>query len=232
VPCAGGITTRRVRVENAGDGERDHAAGAVPGAPAGGEAACAPRARPGDDVRAARHAWGGQRNAVQAQGARGERQAGQLRKSFLQADGTMDWDAVIEAELVRRRKCYEEPPESLNVRVDGTFYDVDDPLLDLIDEVPWKYWVMRFHMPEAEQVNGRAAMIGFAASYLCDAIFHVGPVAQCDSFFGKLFMFATFAGVALLRRTEDVDKFKQLYEEATFYDSQWQATLKELGATK
>jgi len=153
----------------------------------------------------------------------------ELRKSFLQADGTMDWDAVIEAELVRRRKCYEEPPESLNVRVDGTFYDVDDPLLDLIDEVPWKYWVMRFHMPEAEQVNGRAAMIGFAASYLTDAIFHVGPVAQCDSFFGKLFMFATFAGVALLRRTEDVDKFKQLYEEATFYDSQWQATLKELG---
>jgi hypothetical protein len=34
----------------------------------------------------------------------------------------------------------------------------------------------------------------------------------------------TVFGVLLIRSTSDLDKFKNLLDEATFYDRQWQAT--------
>jgi hypothetical protein len=67
-------------------------------------------------------------------------------------------------------------------------------------------------------------MIGYAAALLVDSVGHVGLVDQSNSFFGKLFMWTTFAGVALIRSTKDLDTFKQLLKEATFYDDQWNAT--------
>ena len=90
--------------------------------------------------------------------------------------------------------------------------------------VPWWAWVRRFHLPEAERVNGRAAMIGYASAYLVDSMVHVGLVDQSNSFLGKLLMWGTFAGVALIRSTTDLDIFKGLLKEATFYDDQWNAT--------
>ena len=44
--------------------------------------------------------------------------------------------------------------------------------------VPWWAWVRRFHLPEAERINGRAAMIGFATGYFVDALTGAGLVDQ------------------------------------------------------
>ena len=117
----------------------------------------------------------------------------------------------------------------------------------------------RFHLPQAEQINGRAAvrftqrrapagvlsflrparlmlrrprasvsaarqMIGFATGYLVDALTGAGLVDQTNNFFGKLLMWTTFVGVAFIRSTADLEQYKELLKEATFYDKQWQAT--------
>lgn len=67
-------------------------------------------------------------------------------------------------------------------------------------------------------------MIGFAAAYLVDSVFGAGVVDQTNSFLGKLLMWLTFAGVALVRTTADLEQYKVLLKEATFYDKQWSAT--------
>lgn len=67
-------------------------------------------------------------------------------------------------------------------------------------------------------------MLGFAAAYVVDSLSGAGLVDQTNSFFGKVFMWVTFVGVALIRTTSDLDKFKGLLKEATFYDNQWTAT--------
>jgi len=41
---------------------------------------------------------------------------------------------------------------------------------------------------------------------------------QTNNFFGKLFMWTTFAGVAFIRSTADIEQYKTLIKEATFYD--------------
>ena len=82
----------------------------------------------------------------------------------------------------------------------------------------------RFHLPEAEQINGRAAMLGFMAAYFVDALTGAGVVAQSDSFLGKLAMWGVFAGVAFVRTTKDWEQYRSLLKEATFYDKQWSAT--------
>ena len=133
---------------------------------------------------------------------------------FKAASGETDWDAVIDAEIVRRRALEENPEPS----------ELEDEVKFDTSMIPWWAWVRRFHLPEAERVNGRAAMIGYAAALLVDSVGHVGLVDQSNSFFGKLFMWTTFAGVALIRSTKDLDTFKQLLKEATFYDDQWNAT--------
>ena len=118
----------------------------------------------------------------------------------------------------------------------------------------------RFHLPEAEQINGRAAvraaacaasamrrawltcraqMIGFATGYFVDALTGAGLVdqvriarsvalhrmrdvalsvmrAQTNNLFGKLLMWATFAGVAFIRTTKDLDQYKELLKEVRF----------------
>jgi hypothetical protein len=67
-------------------------------------------------------------------------------------------------------------------------------------------------------------MIGFATGYLVDALTGAGLVDQTNSFPGKLLMWATFAGVAFVRSTSDLEQYKGFLKEATFYDAQWQAT--------
>ena len=56
-----------------------------------------------------------------------------------------------------------------------------------------------------------------------DALSGAGVVDQSNSFFGKLFMWVTFAGCAFIRSTKDLDQYKLLIKEATFYDDQWSA---------
>lgn len=131
-----------------------------------------------------------------------------------QKDGTTDWDAVIDAE-VKRRKWLEDNPESSNN---------DFPVVFDTSIVPWWAWVKRFHLPEAELLNGRAAMVGFFMAYFVDSLTGVGLVDQMGNFFCKTLLFVAVAGVLLIRKNEDIDNLKKLIDETTFYDKQWQAT--------
>ncbi|KAL6178444.1 hypothetical protein ACLB2K_049962 [Fragaria x ananassa] len=128
--------------------------------------------------------------------------------------GKTDWDAVIDAEA-RRRKWLQDNPESSSN---------DNPVLFDTSIVPWWAWVKRYHLPEAELLNGRAAMVGFFSAYLVDSLTGVGLVDQMGNFICKTLLFVAVAGVLMIRKNEDVEKLKKLLEETTFYDKQWQAT--------
>ncbi|OWM88327.1 light-harvesting complex-like protein 3 isotype 2, chloroplastic [Punica granatum] len=129
-------------------------------------------------------------------------------------DGKTDWDAVIDAEA-RRRKWLEDNPESSSN---------DDPVVFDTSIIPWWAWMKRFHLPEAELLNGRAAMIGFFMAYFVDSLTGVGLVDQMGNFFCKTLLFIAVLGVLLIRKNEDIETLKKLIEETTFYDKQWQAT--------
>jgi hypothetical protein len=129
-------------------------------------------------------------------------------------DGKVDWDAVIDAE-VQRRKCLEDNPEPSSE---------DEPVIFHTYMIPWWVWAKRFYLPEAELLSGRAAMIGFFMAYLVESLTGVGLVDQMDSVFGKLFLLITVSGVLLIRKNEDISKLKQFVKEWTLYDKQWKAT--------
>lgn len=133
---------------------------------------------------------------------------------FAAANGETDWDAVIDAEMARRRLLEESPIPSTN----------EEPVLFDTSEIPWWAWVRRFHLPEAEKLNGRACMVGYFLALVVDQLTGYGLVDQQESFLGKLLLHITVFGVLLVRSTADLDKYKNLLDEATFYDKQWQAT--------
>ncbi|XP_050377219.1 light-harvesting complex-like protein 3 isotype 1, chloroplastic [Argentina anserina] len=128
--------------------------------------------------------------------------------------GKTDWDSVIDAEA-RRRKWLQDNPESSSN---------DNPVLFDTSIVPWWAWIKRYHLPEAELLNGRAAMVGFFSAYIVDSLTGVGLVDQMGNFVCKTLLFVAVGGVLLIRKNEDVEKLKKLLDETTFYDKQWQAT--------
>ncbi|XP_009789569.1 light-harvesting complex-like protein 3 isotype 1, chloroplastic [Nicotiana sylvestris] len=132
-------------------------------------------------------------------------------------DGKIHWDSVIDAE-VRRRKWLEDNPESSSN---------EDPVLFDTSIIPWWAWMKRFHLPEAERLNGRAAMVGFFMAYFVDSLTGIGLVDQMGNFFCKTLLFVAVAGVLLIRKNEDIETIKKLVEETTFYDKQWQASWKD-----
>ncbi|XP_024379271.1 light-harvesting complex-like protein 3 isotype 1, chloroplastic [Physcomitrium patens] len=132
-------------------------------------------------------------------------------------DGKTDWDAIIDAEVVRRKILEANPESSSN----------DDEVVFDTSIVPWWAWVKRFHLPEAELLNGRAAMIGYAAGWLVDAATGIGLVDQQNSFVGKILIFISVVGVLAIRKNSDVDNLRTLAQESTDYDKQWQATWKD-----
>lgn len=134
--------------------------------------------------------------------------------NFTTTKGNIDWDAVIDAEVLRRKWLEEKPEVSLN----------EDPVVFQISAIPWWAWVRRFHLPEAELLNGRAAMVGFVMGYLIDALTGMGLVEQTSSFAGKLLLLVCVLGIMLVRTNKDVENLKQLAHEWNFYDKQWQAT--------
>ncbi|KAK9913934.1 hypothetical protein M0R45_037733 [Rubus argutus] len=99
----------------------------------------------------------------------------------------------------------------------------DDPVLFRSSIIPWWAWLMRSYLPEAELLNGRAAMVGFFMAYVVDSLTGVGVVGQTGNFICKAGLLVTVIGIILFRRTEDIDNLKKLADEATFYDKQWQA---------
>lgn len=67
-------------------------------------------------------------------------------------------------------------------------------------------------------------MIGFFMAYFVDSLTGVGLVDQMGNFFCKTLLFVAVVGVLVIRKNEDIDNLKKLFEETTFYDKQWQAT--------
>ena len=71
---------------------------------------------------------------------------------------------------------------------------------------------------------GRAAMVGFFMAYLVDALTGLDVVGQTGNFICKARLFVTVVSVILLRQTKDFENLKNLADEATFYEKQWQAS--------
>nr|XP_043635033.1 light-harvesting complex-like protein 3 isotype 1, chloroplastic [Erigeron canadensis] len=136
--------------------------------------------------------------------------------------GRMDWDALIVAEA-RRRKFLELYPEGATN---------EDPVLFRSSIIPWWAWITHSHLPEAELLNGRAAMIGFFMAYVVDGLTGLGVVGQSGSFICKIGLFMTVLGVVFFRQTKSLEDLKNLADEATFYDKQWQASWKNASGKK
>eukprot|EP00884_Botryococcus_braunii_P015561 jgi/Botrbrau1/2689/Bobra.0203s0032.1 len=132
---------------------------------------------------------------------------------FTDKDGKTNWDAVIDAEMARRALLEASPIPSVN----------EDPVNFDTAEIPWWAWVRRFHLPEAEKLNGRAAMMGYLFAWLVDSVTGAGLVDQQNSFLGKLALHVIVFGVLLVRNLDAIPFYKGLLEEATFYDKQWNA---------
>lgn len=67
-------------------------------------------------------------------------------------------------------------------------------------------------------------MIGFFMAYFVDSLTGVGLVDQMGNFFCKTLLFVAVAGVMLIRKNDDIETLKKLFDETTFYDKQWRAT--------
>lgn len=135
-------------------------------------------------------------------------------EKFKKADGEVDYDKVIDAEMARRKMLEDTPIASLN----------EDPVNFDTGMVPWWAWVKRFHLPAAEQANGRAAMIGYVMALVVDQLTGAGIVDQQDSFIGKILLHVVVFGCLFIRKSDDLEGLKGLIDEATFYDKQWQQT--------
>ncbi|XP_044480431.1 light-harvesting complex-like protein 3 isotype 1, chloroplastic isoform X2 [Mangifera indica] len=129
-------------------------------------------------------------------------------------DGKMDWDGLIVAEA-RRRRFLEIYPESATNK---------EPVVFRSSIIPWWAWLRRTYLPEAELLNGRAAMVGFLMTYIVDALTELGVVGQTGNLVCKAGVFLTVVGVIQLRRTDDFNDLKNLADEATLYDKQWRAS--------
>ncbi|KAL3645150.1 hypothetical protein CASFOL_010330 [Castilleja foliolosa] len=129
-------------------------------------------------------------------------------------NGTWDLNMFVKQEAKRRKFLELHPETSSN----------DEPVVFRSSIIPLWAWIVRSHLPEAELLNGRAAMVGFFMAYLVDALTGVGVVGQTGNFICKGALLFTIIGVLVFRRTEDVDYIRKLVDEATFYDKQWRAS--------
>lgn len=87
---------------------------------------------------------------------------------FQGKDGTTEWDAVIDAEMARRKLLEDTPLPSR----------IDAPVNFDTSMIPWWAWVKRFHLPEAEKLNGRAAMVGYLLAGIVDLSSGAGLIEQ------------------------------------------------------
>ncbi len=77
---------------------------------------------------------------------------------------------------------------------------------------------------QAEKLNGRAAMMGYLFAWIVDSLSGAGLVDQQNSFLGKLALHIVVFAVLLFRNLDAIPAYKNLLDEATFYDKQWAAT--------
>lgn len=52
----------------------------------------------------------------------------------------------------------------------------------------------------------------------------MGLLDQQNSFLGKVLLHVAVFGILFIRTSSDIDKWRGLIDEATFYDKQWNAT--------
>lgn len=131
--------------------------------------------------------------------------------------GEMDWPAwnsVIDAEIVRRQLLEEVPIPSTN----------EEPVYFDTAEIPWWAWIRRFHLPEAEKLNGRACMVGYGLALIVDKLTGATLSEMQGSFLGLLSLHIVVFGVLLFPTLDRVQALKGLLDEATFYDKQWAST--------
>jgi hypothetical protein len=131
--------------------------------------------------------------------------------------GEMDWpawDSVIDAEIARRQMLEQSPIPSTN----------EEPVLFDTAEIPWWAWIRRFHLPEAEKLNGRACMVGYFLALGVDKLTGAGLVDQQSSFLGLLSLHVVVFAVLLFPTIDRIQSLRGLIDEATFYDKQWSAT--------
>lgn len=67
-------------------------------------------------------------------------------------------------------------------------------------------------------------MMGYVLALFVDSLSGAGLIEQQESFLGKLALHVCVFAILLVRTTTDLDKYKGLIDEATFYDKQWNAT--------
>ncbi|KAD5961434.1 hypothetical protein E3N88_12907 [Mikania micrantha] len=114
--------------------------------------------------------------------------------------GKMDWDAMIVAEARRRKFLELYPEEATN----------QEPVLFRSSIIPWWAWITHSHLPEAELLNGRAAMIGFFMAYLVDVLTGLDVVGQSGNFICKIGLFMAVIGVVVFRQKESLKNLKNL----------------------
>ncbi|GAB5370828.1 hypothetical protein AAMO2058_001526800 [Amorphochlora amoebiformis] len=106
-----------------------------------------------------------------------------------QKEGKTNWDAIIDAEIARRKLVIDNAlPTSAS----------EDVVFNAA-EIPWWAWVKRFHLPEAEKLNGRAAMIGYITALWVDQLTKIGIADQHNSLWGRLTVAATVVGIFYYR---------------------------------
>lgn len=76
---------------------------------------------------------------------------------------------------------------------------------------------------QAEKANGRAAMVGYFLAYFVDSWTGAGLYDQQNSFLGKLALHLVVFAILIFRSSDSLASLKNLLDEATFYDKQWQA---------
>jgi hypothetical protein len=76
---------------------------------------------------------------------------------------------------------------------------------------------------QAEKANGRAAMVGYFLAYFVDSWTGAGLYDQQNSFLGKLALHLVVFAILIFRSNDSLASLKNLFDEATFYDKQWQA---------
>lgn len=67
-------------------------------------------------------------------------------------------------------------------------------------------------------------MVGYALAWIVDSLSGYGLVDQQNSFLGKLLLHVAVFAILLFRNLESIPSYKNLLDEATFYDRQWAAT--------
>lgn len=67
-------------------------------------------------------------------------------------------------------------------------------------------------------------MIGFFMAYVVDVLTGLDVVGQSGNFICKIGLFTAVIGVVVFRQSESLNNLKNLADEATFYDKQWQAS--------